>query len=459
MRVVLTRGSMSLSVEDGGLPPRTVTEPESTILAESERLIRRYHDAAPHAMCQIALAPCSPFSVTRGADARDRRARARPRGQASHPPGRDGGRERVLSHQSSECAPSTTWRTSDWLADDVWLAHGIHFTQAEVERLGAAGTGVCHCPSSNMRAGFGHLPGARPALGGRARGSGRRRLRIQRFLQPDAGSPPGTAHRPAPVRCGAPSPIRLRPAARHPRRRGPARPPRARGAAPRRRRRHRAVRPGRAAVQRARRPARRAGPVRRVAGVGPDDCRGLARAQRRIAGCRPRTRSCTSTGGSPGRLPAYRRIAAWPPSARHDAKIRATPPIRRRLRQIEVGIGRLEGRAMALGAGRDDDVGGRNGDSARPCPPRKRMRRAPDLVVDGELGQGAGKVLEDASLPLPARIVPELELNQRAPARPPDREGRLDAGLRTYDRRPVGASVSPRKYRRGSTPTPASRGR
>ena len=96
--------------------------------------------------------------------------------------------------------------------------------------------------------------------------------------------------------------------------------------------------------------------------------------------------------------------------------------------QIEIGIGRLEGRAMAVGAGRDDDVGGRNGDSARPCPPRKRMRRAPDLVVDGELGQGAGKVLEDASFPLPARAVPELELNQRAPARPSVREGRLDAG-------------------------------
>ena len=83
---------------------------------------------------------------------------------------------------------------------------------------------------------------------------------------------------------------------------------------------------------------------------------------------------------------------------------------------------------MAVGAGRDDDVGGRNGDSVRPCPPRERMRRAPDLVVDGEFGQNAGKVLEDASLSLSARPVPEVELNQRAPARPPVREGRLDAG-------------------------------
>ena len=171
MRVVLTRGSMSLSVEDGGLPPRTVTEPESTILAESERLIRRYHDAAPHAMCQIALAPCSPFSVTRGL-MRETAALARAHGVRLHTHLGETEDENEFCASKFGMRPLDYLEDVDWLADDVWLAHGIHFTQAEVERLGAAGTGVCHCPSSNMRLASGICPvhdlrsaGARVGLG------------------------------------------------------------------------------------------------------------------------------------------------------------------------------------------------------------------------------------------------------------------------------------------------------
>ena len=157
MRVVLTRGSMSLSVEDGGLPPRTVTEPESTILAESERLIRRYHDATPHAMCQIALAPCSPFSVTRGL-MRETAALARAHGVRLHTHLGETEDENEFCASKFGMRPLDYLEDVDWLADDVWLAHGIHFTQAEVERLGAAGTGVCHCPSSNMRLASGICP-------------------------------------------------------------------------------------------------------------------------------------------------------------------------------------------------------------------------------------------------------------------------------------------------------------
>ena len=171
MRVVLTRGSMSLSVEDGGLPPRTVTEPESTILAESERLIRRYHDATPHAMCQIALAPCSPFSVTRGL-MRETAALARAHGVRLHTHLGETEDENEFCASKFGMRPLDYLEDVDWLADDVWLAHGIHFTQTEVERLGAAGTGVCHCPSSNMRLASGICPvhdlrsaGARVGLG------------------------------------------------------------------------------------------------------------------------------------------------------------------------------------------------------------------------------------------------------------------------------------------------------
>ena len=182
-----------------------------------------------------------------GADVRDRRARAHPWGQAPHAPGRDRGRERILPREVRDASPSTTWRMSAGSPTTFWLAHGIHFTPAEIKRLGVASTGICHCPSSNMVAGVRHLPGERPARGGGARGPGRRRLRVQRLLQPDAGSPPGNAHRAPPVRCGRRHP-RLRAAARHPRQRGPARPTRAGRAAPGRRRRRGPVRPGRAPV-------------------------------------------------------------------------------------------------------------------------------------------------------------------------------------------------------------------
>ena len=149
VRVVLTRGSMSLSVEDGGLPPRSVTEPEHTILAESERLIRRYHGASPHAMCQIALAPCSPFSVTREL-MRDTAALARTQGVRLHTHLGETEDENEFCLAKFGMRPLEYLEDVGWLADDVWLAHGIHFTQAEIERLGAAGTGICHCPSSNM---------------------------------------------------------------------------------------------------------------------------------------------------------------------------------------------------------------------------------------------------------------------------------------------------------------------
>ena len=171
VRVVLTRGSMSLSVDEGGLPPRTVTEPEPVILAESERLIGCCHDAAPHAMCQIALAPCSPFSVTREL-MRDTAELARTHGVRLHTHLGETEDENEFCLAKFGMRPLDYLEDVDWLADDVWLAHGIHFTQAEIERLGAAGAGVCHCPSSNMVLASGICPvndllavGARVGLG------------------------------------------------------------------------------------------------------------------------------------------------------------------------------------------------------------------------------------------------------------------------------------------------------
>jgi len=171
MRVVLTRGSMSLSVEDGGLPPQTVTEPEATILAESDRLIRHYHDPSPHAMRQIALAPCSPFSVTREL-MRDTATLARTNGVRLHTHLGETEDENAFCLAKFGMRPLDYLEDVGWLSDDAWLAHGIHFTLAEIERLGAASAGICHCPSSNMVLASGICPvhdllraGARVGLG------------------------------------------------------------------------------------------------------------------------------------------------------------------------------------------------------------------------------------------------------------------------------------------------------
>ena len=149
IRVVLTRGSMSLSVEDGGLPPKSVVQDEATILTDSERLIRQYHQSGPGAMAQVALAPCSPFSVSEELMVETGRL-AREHGVRLHT-------HLAETHDETEfCLATMGARPVDylervgWLADDVWLAHGIHFNAEEIQRLGAAGVGICHCPCSNM---------------------------------------------------------------------------------------------------------------------------------------------------------------------------------------------------------------------------------------------------------------------------------------------------------------------
>jgi len=149
VRVVLTRGSMSLSVEDGGLPPKSVVQDEETILADSERLIQRYHQAGPGAMTQVMLAPCSPFSVTESLMvataelARQHDVRLHTHLAETHD-------ETDFCLATMGARPVDYLERVGWLADDVWLAHGIHFNGDEIHRLGATGVGISHCPSSNM---------------------------------------------------------------------------------------------------------------------------------------------------------------------------------------------------------------------------------------------------------------------------------------------------------------------
>ncbi len=149
MRATLTRGSMSLSVDDGGLPPRSVVQTEQVILDDSKRLIERWHQRDDQALLEVALAPCSPFSVTPDI----MRASAELAAQY------DVGLHTHLAETEDEnafCLKMFGQRPLDyldsvgWLNNRTWLAHGIHFNDEEVQRLGAAGTGICHCPSSNM---------------------------------------------------------------------------------------------------------------------------------------------------------------------------------------------------------------------------------------------------------------------------------------------------------------------
>jgi 8-oxoguanine deaminase len=148
-RVVLTRGSMSLSEKDGGLPPDKVVQDEETILAESERLIQAHHDADPGAYVQIALAPCSPFSVTQDL-MRDSAVLARKHGVLLHTHLGETEDENEFCIAQFGKRPLDHLDEIGWVADDVWLAHGVRFNDDEVARLGQAGTGISHCPSSNM---------------------------------------------------------------------------------------------------------------------------------------------------------------------------------------------------------------------------------------------------------------------------------------------------------------------
>lgn len=150
MRATLTRGSMTLGEADGGLPPQSVVQEAETILDDSRRLVAAYHDRRPGAQVQIALAPCSPFSVTTSIMS-DTPALAAELDVRLHT---------HLGETIDEedfCLDRFGMRTVDylesvgWLLPRTWLAHGIHFDDEEVARLGAAGTGVAHCPSSNMR--------------------------------------------------------------------------------------------------------------------------------------------------------------------------------------------------------------------------------------------------------------------------------------------------------------------
>ncbi|GAA0511585.1 8-oxoguanine deaminase [Paractinoplanes deccanensis] len=149
-----TRGSMDLSRKDGGLPPDNVVERTDEALAATEKAIDRWHDPSPDAMLQIAVAPCSPFSVTERLMS-EAATLARRKGVRLHTHLAETDDEEDFCRERFGCTPVQYAERLGWLGDDVWLAHGVHLDDDAIAKLGATGTGVAHCPSSNARLGAG----------------------------------------------------------------------------------------------------------------------------------------------------------------------------------------------------------------------------------------------------------------------------------------------------------------
>ena len=150
MRMVCSRGSMDLSKKDGGLPPDSVVQSIDAIQADSVHAIETYHDPQPGSMRQVALAPCSPFSVS--ADLlRESAKLARQYHVRLHTHLCETRDEEDYMLQREGMRPLAFMETLGWIGSDVWYAHGIHFNDDELRLLARTGTGVAHCPASNMK--------------------------------------------------------------------------------------------------------------------------------------------------------------------------------------------------------------------------------------------------------------------------------------------------------------------
>jgi len=154
LRALLTRGSMNLSQRDGGLPPDTVVQDEDTILADCKRVVDRYHERGEEAQIQIALAPCSPFSVTTKL-MRDTAELAEKLDVRLHTHLAETKDEERYCADLYKCRPVQYLEDCGWMSKRVWLAHGIHFNSDEIKRMGRAGITVSHCACSNQVLGSG----------------------------------------------------------------------------------------------------------------------------------------------------------------------------------------------------------------------------------------------------------------------------------------------------------------
>ena len=157
MRVLLTRGSMNRSQRDGGLPPDSVVQDEDTILADSARVVAKHHERGEEAMVQIALAPCSPFSVTTSL-MRKTAELAEKLDVRLHTHLAETEDENKFCEQIHNCRPLDYLEQCGWLNSRTWLAHGIFFNTHEMKRLSGAKTTISHCACSNQLLASGCCP-------------------------------------------------------------------------------------------------------------------------------------------------------------------------------------------------------------------------------------------------------------------------------------------------------------
>ena len=157
MRFHAARGAMSVGESEGGLPPDSMVEAEASILRDTQRLIQTFHDPARFAMRRIVVAPCSPFSVSRGL-MRDAAVLAREHGVSLHTHLAENDSDIAHTREKFGCTPAEYAEQLGWLGRDVWHAHCVKLDDAAIRLFAATGTGVAHCPGSNMRLGSGIAP-------------------------------------------------------------------------------------------------------------------------------------------------------------------------------------------------------------------------------------------------------------------------------------------------------------
>ena len=157
MRFHAARGAMSVGQSKGGLPPDAVVEDEAAILRDTQRLIERWHDPARHAMTRIVVAPCSPFSVSREL-MRDAAVLAREHGVSLHTHLAENDNDIAYTREKFHCTPAEYAEQLGWVGPDVWHAHCVKLDEAGIALFAKTGTGVAHCPGSNMRLASGIAP-------------------------------------------------------------------------------------------------------------------------------------------------------------------------------------------------------------------------------------------------------------------------------------------------------------
>jgi cytosine/adenosine deaminase-related metal-dependent hydrolase len=157
VRIVASRGSMDLGASSGGLPPDELVEEIDEVLADTERLASSLHEPGRGARVQLCVAPCSPFSVT-GRLMEESATLARRLQLPLHTHLAETVEEEAYCRELYGCTPVEYLERLGWLAEDVWCAHCVHLSDADVSRFAETGTGVAHCPTSNLRLGAGVAP-------------------------------------------------------------------------------------------------------------------------------------------------------------------------------------------------------------------------------------------------------------------------------------------------------------